>query len=226
MVMTTSMVSAVQAGRYTSTNESTPAWREAMTEASRPAQDREQPPVVEGVIGADVLFREHARFVATFLVRLGAPPQSVEDLVQEVFLVAHRLGGSTNDAAKPTTWLAMIALRVLSHDRRTRRRHPEVFDETTLASAVASSPNQEDVVHATESLTLVGRALQTLDLEKRALFILFELEEESCESIAAGLGIPIATVYSRLRAARQEVRTEYARLSRDQVCQRSKRSTK
>ncbi len=190
-----------------------------MTEASDPAQGRDAP-VSAVAVGADVLFREHARFVARFLVRLGAPPQSIEDLVQEVFLVAHRLGGSTNDAAKPTTWLAMIALRVLSHDRRTRRRHPEVLDETQLSAAVAASPNQEDVVGAQESLSFVGRALHALDLEKRALFILFEIEEESCESIAAGLGIPIVTVYSRLRAARQEFRREYARLSRDPLCVR------
>lgn len=215
--MTTSVVPAVQAGHYAKQNEPSPPWRMAMTEASGPPQGREQAPVSEGFIGADTLFREHARFVATFLVRLGAPPQSVDDLVQEVFLVAHRLGGSTSNAAKPTTWLALIALRVLSHDRRTRRRHPEVFDETVLAAAVAPSPTQEDVVHATESITLVGRALSALDLEKRALFILFEIEEESCESIAAGLGIPIVTVYSRLRAARQEFRREYARLTRDPV---------
>ncbi len=169
----------------------------------------------EGVLGADVLFREHARFVATFLVRLGAPAQELDDLVQEVFLVAHRRGGSTSDEAKPTTWLAAIALRVLSHDRRSKRRHPEVLDETNLSSAVATSPNQEDVVRATQSLTLVGRAIQALDIEKRALFILFEIEEQSCESIAAGLGIPIVTVYSRLRAARQEFHREYARLTRD-----------
>lgn len=195
--MTTSAVSAVQPGTRT-----TPT-------------DRDGQPVSEGVISAAILFRDHARFVATFLVRLGAPPQEIDDLVQEVFLVAHRHGGSTNDDAKPTTWLAAIAMRVLSHARRSRRRNLEVLDDTNLASAVAPSPNQEDVVRASESLTLVGRALQALDIEKRALFILFEIEEQSCESIAAGMGIPIVTVYSRLRAARQEFRREYDRLARD-----------
>jgi len=185
-----------------------------MTDVPR-KEEGEQQQRPAAAAGADVLFREHAGFVATFLVRLGARPQDIEDLVQEVFLVAHRRGGSTSDAAKPTTWLAAIALRILSHDRRSRRRHPEVLDETNLSSAVAGSPSQEDVVRATQSLTLVGRALQALDIDKRAIFILFELEEQSCESIAAGLGIPVATVYSRLRAARQEFRREYARLSRD-----------
>jgi RNA polymerase sigma-70 factor (ECF subfamily) len=59
----------------------------------------------------------------------------------------------------------------------------------------------------------VGRALETLSLEHRAVFILFEMEEESCESIADGLGIPIGTVYSRLHAARDRFRKAYGRLT-------------
>ena len=167
-----------------------------MTDASGKREEGPRSAGSSAAEGVDVLFREHARFVATFLVRLGASAQDIDDLVQEVFLVAHRLGGSRSDAAKPTTWLAAIALRVLSHDRRSRRRHPEVPDEVNVSSAVADAPSQEDVVRATESLTIVGRALQALDIEKRALFILFEIEEHSCESIAAGLGIPVVTVYS------------------------------
>ena len=42
------------------------------------------------------------------------------------------------------------------------------------------------------------RALDTVDVERRALFVLFEIEGESCDDIAAGLGIPVGTVYSRL----------------------------
>ena len=213
--MTTSVISVAPAGRSATPNEPASGWRIAMTDASGKAQAASERSTPSGVTGADVLFREHARFVARFLVRMGARPQDIDDLVQEVFLVAHRLGGSTSDEAKPTTWLAAIALRVLSHDRRSRRRHPEMLDETNLATAVATSPSQEDVVRATESLTIVGRALQTLEIEKRAMFILFEIEGQSCESIATGLGIPVATAYSRLRAARQEFRRQYARLARD-----------
>jgi RNA polymerase sigma-70 factor, ECF subfamily len=215
MDMTASVATAVQAGSRKASNERHAGQRIAMSDASRAVDDTGPDPASKIVLGVDALFRQYARFVATFLVRLGTPPQDLDDLVQEVFLVAHRLGGFTPDAAKPTTWLAMIALRVASGRRRTRRRHPEVLDETNIECAAATSPNQEDIVRATQSLTLVGRALEALDIEKRALFILFEIEEQSCESIAADLGIPIVTVYSRLKVARQEFRREYARLTRD-----------
>ena len=55
-----------------------------------------------------------AAFVAAFVMRLGVTKEAVDDVVQEVFLTAHRLGGHTTGAAKPTTWLAEIALRIVS----------------------------------------------------------------------------------------------------------------
>src|SRR5687767_1658664 len=68
------------------------------------------------------LFLEHAAWVARFLGRIGAPSRDLPDLVQEVFLVAHRRGGFVAGAAKPRTWLAEIAVRVASTARRARRR--------------------------------------------------------------------------------------------------------
>jgi RNA polymerase sigma-70 factor (ECF subfamily) len=53
-----------------------------------------------------------------------------------------------------------------------------------------------------------------MDAGHRAVFILFELEGESCESIAAGLEVPIGTVYSRLHAARRAFREHAARRAR------------
>jgi RNA polymerase sigma-70 factor (ECF subfamily) len=53
-----------------------------------------------------------------------------------------------------------------------------------------------------EAMVSVQRALDTLDLEHRAVFVLFELAGESCEEIAAALRISLGTVHSRLHAAR------------------------
>lgn len=134
-------------------------------------------------------------------------------MVQEVFLVAHRRGGFVPGAARPTTWLAEITLRVVSSGRRRVRRSREESDTEAVAAAEArrgSSPGEQ--VEAKEALRRVQDALDTLDEGKRAVFILFELEGESCESIAAGLGIPIGTVYSRLHNARKQFMEAHARL--------------
>ena len=155
-------------------------------------------------IGTEELFRRHAPFVARFVTRVGAHPQDVEDVVQEVFVTAHRRGGYLPGAASPTTWLANIALGVLSTRRRTRARHPEDITDEPGATAIASGVSPAEAIEVREAYERVQQALSRLDPDRRAVFVLFELEEQPCDEIAAGLGVPIGTVYSRLHAARKE----------------------
>ncbi|MEZ4293452.1 MAG: sigma-70 family RNA polymerase sigma factor [Polyangiaceae bacterium] len=164
-------------------------------------------------LDAAALFRAHAGFVATFAARIGVPAEDIDDVVQETFLVAHRREGYRAGAARPVTWLAEIALRVWSTLRRSRRRKATERDD-----ALALVPSPDDVFEraaATEALGRVERALATLDVDHRAVLVLFELHGESCESIADGLGVPIGTVYSRLHHARRKFHKTYASLTAD-----------
>ena len=74
-------------------------------------------------------------------------------------------------------------------------------------------PSPQAQFETTESLSIVQRALESLEVERRGLFILFEIEGDLCDDIAAGLGIPVGTVYSRLHAARREFQKAYDRLA-------------
>lgn len=189
------------------------------------------------------LFRDHAPFVASFLAHLGVEPGDVEDAVQEVFLIVHRKGGYDEGAAKPRTWLAEIAVRIASHMRRARRRRAWQTadrDAGTSHAAPRDPRTPFEALDTAQSLERVGRAIATLSLEQRAVFVLFEIEGESCESIAAGLGTPVGTVYSRLHAARARFLQAHERLAaapvssadstrpgmqvRDQLVQREVRS--
>jgi RNA polymerase sigma-70 factor (ECF subfamily) len=149
--------------------------------------------------------------VASFLRRLGTPSAEVDDLVQEVFLIAHRKGGYVPGTGQPRSWLGAIALRVASGSRRTRgRRREEPIDDTLLRATSA-----DDVAGAFETqraLQRVQQALEGLDLEHRAAFVLYEFEGENCESIAASLEIPLGTVYSRLHHARRRFLEAHAAL--------------
>jgi len=156
-------------------------------------------------LSAEELYRAHARFVAGFVLRQGASRNDVEDVVQEVFLVAHRRGGFAPGAAKPTTWLAEIALRVWANRRRTDRRKPRDASDVELAA----SGNPETALQTQRSLERVQRCLDALDFDHRAVFVLFELEGESCAEIAAALSVPIGTVHSRLHNARKRFRDAY-----------------
>lgn len=163
-------------------------------------------------LNAEALYRAHADFVARFLLRLGAHGQDVPDLLQEVFLVAHRRGGFVRDRAKPTTWLAEISFRVFSDRRKKSRRTLEDSDTETVTMAPAPVSSPSERAEKREALGRVQTALDTLTPEKRAVFVLYELEGNSCDSIATGLGIPVGTVYSRLHSARREFARAHERL--------------
>lgn len=152
------------------------------------------------------LFERYAPFTARFIVRMGVARSDVDDLLQEVFLVAHRLGGYQPGPAKPTTYLASIAVKLVKTERRKRRVRAFVeADDDQVQAAVGESDPEQDASER-QKLVELQRALETLDDDKRAVFILAELQGETVVSIASGLGIPLDTAYSRLRAARIAVR--------------------
>jgi RNA polymerase sigma-70 factor (ECF subfamily) len=179
-------------------------------------------------LDSEELFKRYAHFVARFLIRMGVRDNDLDDLIQDVFLVAHRNGGYRPGSASPTTYLASIAMRARSaHRRKYRSRTWLESNPNAVARASGDQPDAlESLVHQVD-VGCVQEALDTLDADKRAVFVLVEIEGESCVSVAAGLSIPLNTVYSRLRAARDRFcrsaknalrKTERTTLSRYPEC--------
>jgi RNA polymerase sigma-70 factor (ECF subfamily) len=163
-------------------------------------------------IDSEALFRLHARFVASFLYRLGLRDADIEDAVQEVFLTAHRRGGYRQGAASPTTFLAQLALEVnLARRRRASRSRPVDAHDLATATLGEAPADPTQALVAKDAARRLQGALDAMDDGHRAVFVLFELEGEPCEAIAAGLQIPVGTVFSRLHAARRSFREHAAR---------------
>lgn len=160
-------------------------------------------------LGAEELFRRHAPDVARLLRRLGVRGPAVEDLVQQVFLVVHRKGGFEQGAAKPMTWLRAIAVRVAADHRKGERRSPIDADEIAVEETASAAANPEEAIVSHEDREGLAGALAVLSFAHRVVFVLFELEHESFETIARILGIPTGTVGSRLTAARERVLEHY-----------------
>ena len=169
----------------------------------------------EGRIDAEALFRAHAPFVAAFLQRLGVPSADVDDVVQEVFLIAHRKGGYVPGAGKPRTWLGAIAVLLARSGNRSRGRNKEGSDESAIEAAMSTGKDPGETLELHGSLQRVQRALDTLDVDHRAAFLLYEVDGESCEAIAASFGVPIGTIYSRLHHARRRFQDAYAALDQE-----------
>jgi len=174
-------------------------------------EDRQQ--AAEGHLDAEALFRAHAPFIAGFLRRLGVSGNEVDDLVQDVFLVAHSKGGYSPGPAQPRSWLGAIALRLARGNRRAHARSREDADSVAIDLARAAGQGPAETLELQRKLERVQRALSTLDLEHRAAFILYELEGESCQAIAASMDVPVGTVYSRLHNARRRFLEAHRKLA-------------
>jgi RNA polymerase sigma-70 factor (ECF subfamily) len=77
------------------------------------------------------------------------------------------------------------------------------------------SGGTEELVAASANRQLVLEALQALDLKKRAVFVMHELNGYSAPEIAAALGEPVNTIYSRLRVGWDQFEAEVRRLRGD-----------
>lgn len=161
------------------------------------------------------LVEAHFDFIGRSLRRLGLSDADVDDGVQQVFVVASR----NLEAILPgreRSYLFGVALRVASDARRARRRRGAVLDESSEAEGESHVPSPEALVSERQARALLDQVLETMPLEPRTVFILFELEEMTMAEIAHLLELPPGTVASRLRRAREIFHEEAKRL-RDQV---------
>lgn len=147
------------------------------------------------------LHDQHFDFVWRSLRRLGVAPADLEDAVQDVFVVVHRRLESFEQRASIKSWLFGIALRVAKvyRNRSSRQRALVAGDESLLVCQRGNPEERRAQMQAAEQVQVL---LDELDDDKRAVFVLAELEHMPAPDIAAALGLPTNTVYSRLRLAR------------------------
>jgi RNA polymerase sigma-70 factor (ECF subfamily) len=157
------------------------------------------------------IYRQHARFVWLSLQRLGVYPSDLDDVAQDVFVIVHRRLDTFNRRARVTTWLFGICMRVAANYRRRRRWTRELLSGWTEDERPALLLAADDVLMRREEREIAERALDRLDVAKRAIFVMFEIESLSCLEIAELMNVPIGTVYSRLHGARRQLAKTIAR---------------
>jgi RNA polymerase sigma-70 factor (ECF subfamily) len=149
------------------------------------------------------LYEANVDFVWRSLARMGVRDAELEDAVQEVFLVVHRRVHDFEGRAKFTTWLFRICMGIARDRRRRAHNRHEVLVDAQQAEHPDPDQNAATITRRHDDLRLLERGLASMSLDKRAVFVLFELEEFTSEEIAAALELPLGTVYSRLRRARE-----------------------
>lgn len=167
-------------------------------------------------IGA--LYRAHAQTVARWAARLGGPEADVDDIVQEVFMTAHRLLSGFRGEAKITTWLFRITQNQVRHRRRKERwlRLLPGNTDSLLDRLAAKGPTPVEELERRQASQTVYRVLDGMNEKYRTAFILFEIEKLSGEEIATMLEQKVATIWVWLHRARAHFLTGLQKLEQSE----------
>jgi RNA polymerase sigma-70 factor (ECF subfamily) len=151
------------------------------------------------------IFRAHSDYVWRTLRTLGVHPSHLDDALQETFLVVHQRLAEFRGDAELKTWIYAVTYRVAQNFRRKVHNH---FSHAELpVTTPCSGPSPEGSAALEQAAHFVVAFCETLPVERRDVFVLCMLEERSAPEAASLLGVPLNTVYSRLRLARLEFRS-------------------
>jgi RNA polymerase sigma-70 factor, ECF subfamily len=150
------------------------------------------------------LFSHFAPRVKSYLLRLGAAPESAEELAQETLLTVWRRAGAFDPGrAAASTWIFTIA-RNLRFDALRRERRASAGDDPTDAGPPPARPDA--ILAALQDEGRIGRAIAALPTEQARVVRLAFFSDQPHAAIALDLDLPLGTVKSRLRLAMARLR--------------------
>jgi RNA polymerase sigma factor (sigma-70 family) len=158
--------------------------------------------IAKGEIGAlGELYDRHRVPVHRFVARVTGHAEDVDDLVHATFLTAAKSAAKYDGRAACRPWLIGIAAQLVR-----RRRTAFVRFLAAIASATGQRATSVDPRATLDARSDIEKALTGLTEAKRMTLLMAEVEGLSCQEIAEALGVPIGTVWTRLHAARKEMR--------------------
>lgn len=135
-----------------------------------------------------------------FLRRLGFDEHLVDDAAQDLFLVAlRRLGDVT--PGRERAFLFGAAVRIAS---KLKRKHAREVPTESFAREADTGGHLDDRLDEERARELAYRLLSELHDDLRTVFVLYEFEELTLQEISTILEVPMGTVASRLRRARED----------------------
>jgi RNA polymerase sigma-70 factor (ECF subfamily) len=154
-------------------------------------------------LAMQVLFARHHVRVYRFVLRLVRNEATAEDLISEVFLDVWRQAGKFEGRSAVTTWLLSIArFKALS---ALRRKPEQELDEETAEAIVDTADDPQAALEKKDKGDILRKALGALSAEHREIIDLVYYHEKSVEEVAEIVGIPEATVKTRMFYARKKL---------------------
>jgi RNA polymerase sigma-70 factor (ECF subfamily) len=154
-------------------------------------------------LAMQVLFVRHHVRVYRFVLRLVRNEATAEDLISEVFLDVWRQAGKFEGRSAVSTWMLSIArFKALS---ALRRKPEQELDDKTAEQIEDHADNPEVALSKKDKAAVLRQALSKLSAEHREIVDLVYYHEKSVEEVAGIVGIPEATVKTRMFYARKKL---------------------
>jgi RNA polymerase sigma-70 factor, ECF subfamily len=154
-------------------------------------------------LAMQVLFARHHVRVYRFALRLVRNEATAEDLISDVFLDVWRQAGKFEGRSAVSTWLlAITRFKALSS---LRRKPDQELDEDTAEAIEDTSDTPEVALEKKEKGEVLRKCMGDLSAEHREIIDLVYYHEKSVEEVAEIVGIPEATVKTRMFYARKKL---------------------
>ena len=148
------------------------------------------------------IYRAEFHYVFHTLRRLGVRDKELEDVTHDVMLTVHRRLPDYDRSRPLRPWLFGIAYRIATDHKRLARHSREVTGPSMEPADTRRIPDEQ--LEEEQTRRLVLQALEVIELDRRAILIMHDLDGHRMPEISDELGIPLNTAYSRLRQARKE----------------------
>jgi len=150
-----------------------------------------------------VLFARHQVRTYRFLLRIVRNEATAEDLISEAFLEVWRQAGKFEGRSTVSTWMLSIArFKALS---ALRRRGEEELDDEAAAAIEDQADDPEVTLAKKDKGAVLRQCLTKLSAEHREIIDLVYYHEKSVEEVGGIVGIPEATVKTRMFYARKKL---------------------
>ena len=154
-------------------------------------------------LAMQVLFARHHLRVYRFILRLMRDESVAEDLISEVFLDVWRQADRFEGRSAVSTWLLAIArFKALS---ALRRKPDQELDDETAEAIEDPTDDPEAALGKKDKAAAMRKCLAGLSAEHREIIDLVYYHEKSVEEVAVIVGIPEATVKTRMFYARKKL---------------------
>ncbi|UQA55549.1 RNA polymerase sigma factor [Polyangium aurulentum] len=151
------------------------------------------------------LFREHRKAMKAALRRLSIDGVDADDLVQNIFYVAHQRSAKLpQDAEGVKRWLLDVARKHAANWHRLSRHQCEVLGRHELVIGAAADPADPEAHLALRDI--IGRALGKLDEDERRILMLHHMGGATMQELGELLGLTKSGAHVRLRTAEERMR--------------------